>query len=73
MGDKPKAPKLKAIPTQPADAKRFAKMAFGAGRYEFDSGGHLLKRMAQRNLTEADLVNAIRKMVRISEYPGSQP
>ena len=49
------------------------KTAFAAGRYEFDTGGHLLKRMAQRHLTKDDLVHAIEKMIRIAEYPGSQP
>ncbi len=63
----------KVVPTKPADAKRFVKVAFAARRYEFDTGGHLLKRMAERKLTKDDLTHAIDKLVRIAEYPGSQP
>ncbi len=62
----------KVVPTKPADAKRFVKVAFAARRYEFDTGGHLLKRMAERKLTKDDLTHAIDKLVRIAEYPGSQ-
>lgn len=63
----------KRVPTKSAEAKVFVKVAFAAGRYEFDTGNHFAKRLAERRLTPDDLKNAIAKLIRITEYPGSQP
>lgn len=67
------AARVKKVPTKPVEAKAFVKAAFAAERYVFDLGKHSLKRMVERKLSERDMVNAIQKLVRIEEYPGSQP
>src|SRR5678815_1203911 len=64
---------MKRVPTKAPEAKTFIKAAFAARRYEFDVGRHFAKRLGERNLTVDDLNNAIGKLIRISEYPGSQP
>jgi hypothetical protein len=63
----------KQVPTKAPEAKAFIKTAFAADRYEFDRGNHFAKRLAERKLTVDDLKNAIAKLIRITEYPGSQP
>ncbi len=61
----------KQVPTRPPEAKAFIKTAFAAGRYEYDLGGHFAERLEERGLGADDLRNAIAKLVRITEYPGS--
>ena len=63
----------KRVPTKPPEAKAFIKAAFAANRYELDTGKHFVKQMGARKLTPDDLRNAIMKLIRIVEYPGSQP
>ena len=63
----------KRIPTRPAEARAFVKTAFAARRHEFDTGRHFLERLRERHLAEPDLLNAISRLIRIEEYPGSQP
>ena len=43
------------------------------GRDRFARSNHFKKRLLERGLTEPDLLNAIARLIRIVEFPGSQP
>jgi hypothetical protein len=67
------APPRKQAPTKAPEAKLFVRAAFAAGRYEYDAGRHFARRLKDRKLSPDDLKNAVAKLIRITEYPGSQP